>query len=140
MTGGAPTIKSKKNAELAPQFLDRGSRKTHIRRNTTLPAVMIVQQLMTARSTRRRKKGEESGQDRTRDKPTSKRVAMRESMRESSNTANVPVGCRGILEEEGVATRSMPYKTVEKDNPVASSVQTVMFSDTMREDSSGIPE
>jgi hypothetical protein len=48
------------------------------------------------------------------------------------------MGCYGIMEgEQGVITRSMPYKT---GNPVASSVQTVMFSDTKREDLSGIPE
>jgi hypothetical protein len=149
MTGGAPTVESKQNAELALQSLDRGSRNNPVISCGDTQNTHQAQHDITCsdersatdhRSTRRRKRGEESGQDTTRDKPTSKQVEMRESIRESSNNANVPVGCHGIAEGEGVATQSMPYETVEKDNPVASSVQTVMFSDTRREDSSGIPE
>jgi hypothetical protein len=58
-------------------------------------------------------------------------------MRESNNTANVPVGCHGIIEGEEGSVNTRSYETAK---PVASSVQTVMFSDTKREESSGIPE
>jgi hypothetical protein len=109
-----------------------GTPKTHIKSNETLPNDHSA---TDDRLTRRRKRGKESSQDRTRNKPTSNRVATRES----NYTANVPVGCHGIMEGKGGnnVTRSTPYKTAKL---VASNVQTVMFSDTKRENSFKIPE
>jgi hypothetical protein len=57
MNENALAVESSRNEELAPQSLKVariqlfrvGTPKTHIKYNTTLPAVMIVQQLMTDR-------------------------------------------------------------------------------------------
>jgi hypothetical protein len=78
----------------------------------------------------RQKREEESSGAKTHHKPTSKRVVIKTTKERVANTASIPVGCHGNMEGEEVTEfiHSRPYETVKIDNPVASGVQTVMFS------------